>query len=495
MSGLRRPGNEDSGFADNHLLMVADGMGGHAAGELASAMAVATFAEMADDDVPDDEVLEHLADGIDLLSERIGDVIAEEPSNQGMGTTVTGLAWQGDRVAVVHVGDSRAYRLRDGVLAQITKDHTYVQSLVDAGEITPEEAPRHPRRNLLNRAVDGIHPVEADLSMRETRAGDRYLLCTDGLSGRRVRRRTGRGAAHRLRPDRGGDAPGRHGARGRRPRQRHRGGRRRHRPPTTTAGATPWSWVPPGEPANRARLPNVPWPVDEQLDPDDPQPRGARPSLDSSAADAEPRPDPADTTGGAGCRHPPPAGIDPTRGARSSIASWSRSSRWSGALLIGWLTEPVVRRRRQRTGRRSTTACPGALGPIPLQRLDAQHRRPGGDTAQLRPDPAGVGHRHVVAGAGRRRSSTSSAATRPSARSSRPRRVVRRGRRVTAAAPAVARQAVAVAQPTRRNQELALLAFGWLLGSLRPGERRVGRPATGCPAASGWRWPCWPVPA
>ena len=171
--GLQRTGNEDSGFADSHLLMVADGMGGHAAGELASAMAVATFAEIDAGSLSDEEVLESMADGVDQLTERIGDVIAADPANQGMGTTVTGMHWHGDRVGIVHVGDSRAYRLRDGQLSQITKDHTYVQTLVDSGEITPEMAASHPRRNLLIRAVDGIHPVEADLSMRETKAGDR----------------------------------------------------------------------------------------------------------------------------------------------------------------------------------------------------------------------------------------------------------------------------------------------------------------------------------
>lgn len=290
--GLRRPGNEDSGLADRQLLMVADGMGGHAAGELASAMAVATFAELADEGLDDEELLNQLADGVELLSERIGDVITADPSNQGMGTTVTGLAWQESRIAVVHVGDSRAYLLRDGVLAQITKDHTYVQSLVDAGEITAEEATRHPRRNLLNRAVDGIHRVEADLSVRETRPGDRFLLCTDGLSGvvpdkaladvlTSVADPTG--AVTRLvdmaleagAPDNVtvvvADVVADHG----------NGDSERD---AVVVGAA-------GEPANRAKLPNVPWPSDEQPDPDHLHQRSVYPPPPLDEGPASPVPD------------------------------------------------------------------------------------------------------------------------------------------------------------------------------------------------------------
>ena len=100
-----------------------------------------------------------------------------------MGTTVTALAWLNDRVAVAHIGDSRAYLLRDGQLSQLTRDHTFVQTLVDAGRITPDEAAVHERRNLLTKALDGVHPVECDLSIREVRAGDRFLLSSDGLHG------------------------------------------------------------------------------------------------------------------------------------------------------------------------------------------------------------------------------------------------------------------------------------------------------------------------
>ncbi len=184
--GLVRPGNEDSGYAGEQLLVVADGMGGHAAGELASAAAIATMSEMETAGLGDVEALERLSEAVVTTSERIADVVAAHPEFAGMGTTLTALAWLGGdpaRVAVLHVGDSRAYLLRDGALTQVTRDHTYVQTLIDAGRITADEALVHPRRNLLMRAIDGVHPAEPDVSVREARPGDRFLVCSDGLCG------------------------------------------------------------------------------------------------------------------------------------------------------------------------------------------------------------------------------------------------------------------------------------------------------------------------
>ena len=181
--GLVREGNEDSGYAGPSLLLVADGMGGHAAGELASAIAVATVADLDMNPPQQDEVLASLSDAIGYVGDEIAGVIEVDPDLTGMGTTVTGLYWLGDRVGVVHVGDSRAYLLREGLLTQITHDHTYVQTLVDAGRISEEEALVHPRRSLLTHALDGMNPVEADLAVQDAHAGDRFLLCTDGLSG------------------------------------------------------------------------------------------------------------------------------------------------------------------------------------------------------------------------------------------------------------------------------------------------------------------------
>lgn len=180
--GLVRQGNEDSGYAGAHMLVVADGMGGHAAGELASSTTIAAFAEL-DRQPPGESVLTTMADAVDSSHEELTRIIAESPDFSGMGTTVTALSWEGDRVAIAHVGDSRAYLLRDGALQQLTKDHTFVQTLVDAGRITPEEAAVHDKRNLLIKALDGVHSVEPDLSIREVKSGDRFLLCSDGLSG------------------------------------------------------------------------------------------------------------------------------------------------------------------------------------------------------------------------------------------------------------------------------------------------------------------------
>ena len=184
--GLVRAGNEDSGYAGDQLLVIADGMGGHAAGELASAAAIATMSEVEPAGLADAEALERLSEAVVTTSERIADVVAANPELAGMGTTLTALAWLGGeppRVAVLHVGDSRAYLLRDGEFRQITRDHTYVQTLIDSGRIAPAEAAYHPRRNLLMRAIDGVHPAEPDVSVREARLGDRYLVCSDGLSG------------------------------------------------------------------------------------------------------------------------------------------------------------------------------------------------------------------------------------------------------------------------------------------------------------------------
>jgi protein phosphatase len=176
--GLIRRGNEDSGYAAPDLLVVADGMGGHAAGELASAAVVATLADepMAALDA------DLLAATVRTSSTRIGHLVLERPELAGMGTTVTALIWQGDAAVIVHVGDSRAYRLRDGVLEQLTHDHTYVQTLIDAGHLDPAEAATHPRRSLLMRAIDGAADLEVDVIPEQPRVGDRYLLCSDGLT-------------------------------------------------------------------------------------------------------------------------------------------------------------------------------------------------------------------------------------------------------------------------------------------------------------------------
>ena len=181
--GRVRRNNEDAGYASRDLLVVADGMGGHEAGELASAATVASVVAATAQSSAADEVLDLLADAVITSGEHIADVVAANRDLTGMGTTLTALALRGDRIAIAHVGDSRAYLYRAGHLQQMTKDHTFVQTLVDSGEITKEQAAVHPRRNLMMRAIDGIHAVDVDLSIREAHIGDRFLICSDGLCG------------------------------------------------------------------------------------------------------------------------------------------------------------------------------------------------------------------------------------------------------------------------------------------------------------------------
>jgi serine/threonine protein phosphatase PrpC len=184
--GLIRDGNEDSGYASSRLLVIADGMGGQAAGEIASAVAVQTLAEL---DSPhttglSGDPVRDLDDRVKLANTKIRAIIAQQPELEGMGTTCTALFLAGgSHFAFAHIGDSRAYRLRGGVLEQISTDHTWVQRLIDEGQITPDEAERHPQRSLLMRALGTTAEVDLDLTVLDLQAGDRYLLCSDGLSG------------------------------------------------------------------------------------------------------------------------------------------------------------------------------------------------------------------------------------------------------------------------------------------------------------------------
>ncbi|MEU9088861.1 Stp1/IreP family PP2C-type Ser/Thr phosphatase [Streptomyces sp. NPDC048428] len=180
--GMIREGNEDSGYAGPRLLAIADGMGGQAAGEVASSEVISALVQL-DDDVPGSDILTSLGTAVQRANDQLRMMVEEDPQLEGMGTTLTALLWTGQRLGLVHVGDSRAYLLRDGVLTQITQDHTWVQRLVDEGRITEEEATTHPQRSLLMRALGSGDHVEPDLSIREVRAGDRYLICSDGLSG------------------------------------------------------------------------------------------------------------------------------------------------------------------------------------------------------------------------------------------------------------------------------------------------------------------------
>ena len=187
--GRIRAGNEDSLYADadaqRGLFIVADGMGGHAAGEVASEMAVQTVArELAPfRDLSGPAIGVGMAHALREANRAIYERTIVEADKQGMGTTASCMIMGGGRWIIGHIGDSRIYLVRDGVLRQITKDHSYVQEQVDAGFLTPEQARYHPYSNVITRCVGANAAVEADVLEGELQNGDLYILCSDGLTG------------------------------------------------------------------------------------------------------------------------------------------------------------------------------------------------------------------------------------------------------------------------------------------------------------------------
>ena len=182
--GLVRSNNQDSAYAGPHLLLGADGMGGHAGGDLASSLAVASLAPLDGEAFGSSEILERLGEAIETARLELVRRAREDSELSGMGTTVTALLRSGNKLAMAHMGDSRGYLLRAGSLSQVTKDHTFVQHLVDTGKITAEEAEHHPQRSVVMRVLGDFDlDLSPDLSVREAHPGDRWLLCSDGLSG------------------------------------------------------------------------------------------------------------------------------------------------------------------------------------------------------------------------------------------------------------------------------------------------------------------------
>ncbi len=179
--GLVRKGNEDSGYAGPRLLAVADGMGGHAAGEVASSATIEELLHI--EGGSDRDPFEVLGAAVAAANDRIRELVTEDPDREGMGTTLTALLWTGEDIRLAHIGDSRAYLLRDGELRQLTHDHTFVQTLVDDGRITADEAGVHPARSLILKALDGKPDPQPDLEVLKVMPGDRLLVCSDGLSG------------------------------------------------------------------------------------------------------------------------------------------------------------------------------------------------------------------------------------------------------------------------------------------------------------------------
>jgi protein phosphatase len=180
-TGLRRSSNQDSGYASSRLIAIADGMGGAAAGDLASAETMNIVRQL-DRDLNDVDPLTALGEAVRTANRHLGELVSADPAVEGMGTTLEAMLWDGQRFATAHIGDSRAYLLRDGTLTQLSNDHTFVQSLVDEGKLTPDEARGHPHRSLLLRVLLGRDDNEPDLDHVEGQLGDRYLLCSDGLT-------------------------------------------------------------------------------------------------------------------------------------------------------------------------------------------------------------------------------------------------------------------------------------------------------------------------
>jgi len=185
--GLVRQGNEDSAFASAQLIAVADGMGGHAAGEVASRIAVKVLEKLAPtltaQEIDEDSVEDLLMHSLHSIDAEIAAVADEEIEKRGMGTTLTTLLIRDNHIALLHVGDSRCYRLRGNALEQLSNDHTVIQELLDQGAISQAEAAEHPQRSMLTQALRGDGDVTPVLQMYEVKKGDRYLLCSDGLSG------------------------------------------------------------------------------------------------------------------------------------------------------------------------------------------------------------------------------------------------------------------------------------------------------------------------
>ncbi|MES2180126.1 MAG: Stp1/IreP family PP2C-type Ser/Thr phosphatase [Gemmatimonadota bacterium] len=206
--GMIRSGNEDNFTVDANpergIYIVADGMGGHAAGEVASEMAVQIIQRELKQvtDLETESVAKLTADTLRLANRAIHDRTITEVDKQGMGTTASVLVISGAKYLIGQVGDSRVYLLRDGALTQLTKDHSYVQEQVDAGFLTPEQARYHPYSNVITRCVGASPDVEPDVYRGEVRTGDLFLVASDGLTGMVDDRRLGQLLGSRAEPDR-----------------------------------------------------------------------------------------------------------------------------------------------------------------------------------------------------------------------------------------------------------------------------------------------------
>jgi serine/threonine protein phosphatase PrpC len=180
--GMVRSENQDSGYAGPRLLAMADGMGGHAGGDIASSTVIGALVDLDGEALGSSEASSALLQRISAANDELAEIAKTEPRLQGMGTTLIAILRSHNKLVLAHIGDSRAFLARDGKLTQITKDHSFVQSLVDEGRITEDEAIGHPQRSLVTRVLTGQQDDEPDVTVREARIGDRYLIASDGLT-------------------------------------------------------------------------------------------------------------------------------------------------------------------------------------------------------------------------------------------------------------------------------------------------------------------------
>jgi protein phosphatase len=180
--GLVRGNNEDAGFAGPYLQLVADGVGGAAAGEVASATTAYVVTAMAAPRTTTGDLVELLAAAVQESYRQLRVGVAHDAARAGMATTLTAIAVDRERFALAHIGDSRAYLFRDGRLTQLTRDHTLVQALVDEGRLSREDVAAHPYRSMVVKSIGGEHPPEPDVCWLDLERGDRLLVCSDGLT-------------------------------------------------------------------------------------------------------------------------------------------------------------------------------------------------------------------------------------------------------------------------------------------------------------------------
>ena len=180
--GMVRSENQDSGYAGPRLLAMADGMGGHAGGDIASSVVIGALADLDDEALGSAEASKALLQRITSANDELAEMVKSDPSLHGMGTTLIAILRSNNKLVLAHIGDSRAFMLRGDTFSQITKDHSFVQSLVDEGRITADEAIGHPQRSLVTRVLTGQVDDEPDMTVREARMGDRYLIASDGLT-------------------------------------------------------------------------------------------------------------------------------------------------------------------------------------------------------------------------------------------------------------------------------------------------------------------------